>query len=212
MGFAASVSFSDPTEASDPQDVFVQQALNDALAAWSQYINGVGTLDVHLNVTPLGSAESGFYTIADASPTTYVQVGTSPGGLGIYESSAANELQTGAHAAASDITIDFNSQLLTQLTSVQSDDIVQVFEHELMHGFGVIGFRDASGQLSSAESVFDSESSLDAAGDSFTGPAATYFYGGTVPLTTQLGAGSNYYHVGATGTAADPAVLQDNLI
>ncbi len=213
MGFAASVSFSDPTEASDPQDTYVQQALNDALGVWSQYINGVGTLNVQLNVTPLGSAESGFYTIADASPTTYVQVGTSPSGLGIYESSAVNELDTGGHAATSDITINFNSQLLKQLTSVQSDDIVQVFEHELMHGFGVIGFRDASGQLSGDESVFDSLSAFDAAGnDSFTGPAAAHSYGGNVPLTTQLGAGSNYYHVGAAGTAADPAVLQDNLI
>ena len=44
MSFNYSVNLTDVFAAYDPQDSLVSQAVNAALAGWSQYISGVGTL------------------------------------------------------------------------------------------------------------------------------------------------------------------------
>ncbi len=207
MGFAASVSFFDPTSASDPQDGNLQQALGQALAAWSQYISGVGTLDVQLNVKSLDSS-----TLADGGPTRAKITGQTLNGNQIVELSSSNSLETGNHIASNDISLDFNSSYLSAYASTDSNYLVATFEHELLHGFGVIGYRDSTGQLSGYETVFDSLSQFNATGqDFFTGANAVAAYGGPIPLTTSLGA-SNYYHLGATGTASDPVSLQNDIL
>ncbi len=187
-------------------------ALTDALSNWSTYISGTGTLVVKLDVAPLGApTTAGLFTLGEGGPTASTYVGQS-GGRTVFQSSAATELQTGTHAASSDITITLNSQLLPTISSEASYDLVTVFEHELMHGFGMTGFRTSGGALGTSESTFDSLSVLGATGsDSFVGGAAESVYGGPVPLTTQL-AGSDYYHLGATGTAADPAILYNDIM
>ncbi len=207
MAFSASVSFSDPTVASDPQDGILQQAMNQALVNWSQYISGVGTLIVQLNVTDLG-----FGTLADGGPTSDQATGQTLNGNQVVKLSSAAELTTGGHLAASDITVDFNSSYLASYASTDSSTLVAILEHELMHGFGMIGFRDDFGQLPGTESAFDTLSQLTPSGqDFFIGANAVAAYGGPVPLTTSV-PGSNYYHLGATGTASDPAVLYNDII
>ena len=213
MAFNSDFTLSDPDAAADPQDGIVSQALGDALTAWSQYINGVGTLQVQLNITYLGGADAaGDEVLAEAGATTYRYTGSFSNGEALTQNSAAYALTTGNHLAASDITIYLNSAVLPDLTDPQSDDLVQVLEHELGHGFGINGFRSATGQLNGTESAFDALSVITPDGrDYFTGPVASSVYGGVVPLTTDQGPGSNYYHVGF-GNASDPPSLSNDLM
>ena len=210
MAFNYSVSLYDPAAASDgAQDAYLTQALDNALNVWGQYLGG-SVLKVQLNVRNLGSANAdGLIALADAEPTTFT-----PDANGLRQPAAVAALRSGTHVAGSDITIDFNSQLLSGLAANTSYNPVTLFEHELMHGFGFDGFENPyyPSSVATGETPFDSLSSRSGPSDVFTGAAAEYVYGGPVPLTTGLGSGSNYYHVGATGTAADPAALRADLI
>ena len=213
MAFNYSFTVSDPYAALDPQDAIVSQALGDALAAWSQYINGVGTLQVRLNIAYLGGPDAaGDEVLADASATAYRYTGAFSNGEALTQNSAAYALTTGNHLASSDITINLNSAILSDLVNEQSDNLVSDLEHELAHGFGINGFRSATGQLMGTESAFDALSTITPGGqDYFTGPVASSVFGGAVPLTTAQGTGSNYYHVGV-GNASDPASLSNDLM
>ena len=219
MSFNYSVSLSDPAAAFDAaQDSFLTEALDNALNVWGQYIGSGGLLKVQLNVRDLGPAGSnGLIALASAAPSSYTAIGRAPNGQSFSQAAATTDLRQGMSVAANDIQINFNSELLPSLGINTSYDIVKVFEHELMHGFGVIGNRDAASFLAGIpQTIFDVLSNFGGTGngfsDVFTGAAAEYVYGGPVPLTTGLGTGSNYYHVGATGTAADPAALRADLI
>ena len=185
--------------------------LNQALAAWSQYIAGVGTLSVGLSAGLLGTLATGYYDIiAEGGPTSTTDTGMTVNGATVVQPAAAAKLQTGASTSATDISITYNALLIPTLGS--SSDPVVTLEHELLHGFGVSGFRDAAtGQFSGTESTFDALTQINATGAYFVGQDATRIYGGPVPLTVQV-PGSNYYHVGATGTSADPTILYNDLI
>ncbi len=213
MAFNYNYTLSDPNSSTDPQDGTVVQALGAALAGWSQYINGVGTLQVSLSIANLGGIDAaGDEVLAEATPTAFRYTGLSSNGEAVVQNSAAYALTTGNHIASSDISIYLNSEILPDLVNTQSDNLVQVLEHELGHGFGINGFRSASGQLNGEESAFDVLSSLTANGqDYFTGPVASSVFGGSVPLTTAQGPGSNYYHVGI-GNASDPPALSNDLM
>ncbi len=213
MPFNYAVNLTDPAVNSDPQDSALQQALNTALATLSQYVSGAGTLVVQLNVTPLGNvAGTNSGTLADGGPTAEGYTLQTFNGNQVVSLSSDNELKTGNHLAGSDITIDFNSDYLASNASTVSGSLVATFDHELLHGLGVIGYRDSSAQFSGFETTFDTLSQFNGSGqDFFIGAAAVGAYGAAVPLTTSLG-GSNYYHVGANGDATDPALLQNDLI
>jgi hypothetical protein len=202
--FNSSISLNDPNASSDSQDGSLQAALTQALANWSNYISGVGTLIVQLIIdTTTGYATGG--------PTSSVNGGQS-GGLTIETSSAVNELKTGNHAASSDITINFNYSALASVASYGQAYLVATFEHELMHGFGMVGYRAADGTLSGFASPFDVLSvDQGTVSDVFTGAAAMYVYGGPVPLTTQY-PGANFYHLGATASSADPPILYTDIM
>ncbi len=213
MAFNYSVSLFDPAAASDgAQDAVLVQALDNALNVWGQYLGkGSSILKVQLNVENLGfSNSSGLTTLASAGPTSLAPANSS----GLRLPAAVAALQSGAHIASSDITINFNSRLLPSLATQTSYNLVTLLEHELMHGFGLYGFENAYYPVSpiGGETPFDSLSVRTISTDVFTGAAAEYVYGGPVPLTTGLTAGSNYYHVGTTGTDADPASLRADLI
>lgn len=212
MSFNYSVNLSDSLSSVHPQDGIVSQALGNALAAWSPYINGVGTLNVQLTIADLGPASAaGTIVLASAKPTTYTIPGPLVGGVATTVNSAVDELTTGQHLAGSDITINVNSEILPQLTTPQSDNITAVLEHELAHGFGISGYRLSNGQLGYLASAFDNRSVIVNGLDYFTGPAASFVYGGVVPLTTAQGPGSNYYHVGV-GNGGDPPSLSNDLM
>ena len=215
MAFNYAVSFYDLTGASDPQDSVVLAAMDAALAAWSQYLTGVGTLQVQLNIQPLGAPSlSSEYTLAEGGPAATVADGTTADGHALRQTAAINEMLTGNHVAATDITVTFNQQLLSSLVTATSPyPLTTIFEHELLHGFGISGDRSEVGLFGVQESTFDAKSMVNAAGlDFFTGAIADSVYGGPVPLTTGQGAGTDFYHVGATGTVSDPAVLRNDLI
>ena len=215
MAFTYSTSVADPNAAKDTQDSIVKQALNDALTTWGQYLGTGGNLEVQLNISDLGKPNAGgLIELAEGAPTQETDTGVAPDGHVLAQSDAAAALRNGTHVAASDITITFNSELLSSLTSETAPyNLVTLFEHELAHGFAFDGTRTSSGVLNTLyESPFDSHTTASSAGDFFTGAAAEYVYGGPVPLTTGLGSGSNYYHVGAAGTASDPARLRADLL
>lgn len=212
MAFNFSYTLNDPSAAVDPQDGIVEAALTQALGAWSQYVSGVGTLIVQLNLVPFGApSATASYKLGEGGPTTETGIGQD-GWLQLNQASSVHELLTGDHLAASDITVNINSQLLPGITNVQSYNLVEVFEHELMHGFGMVGHRWPDGSLFGHESAFDAQSvDNGTSSDFFIGAAAMGVYGGPVPLTTQV-PGSNFYHLGATGTSADPAILARDLM
>ena len=213
MAFAYDITLFDPLAAFDPQDDYVKQAMDTALSAWSQYLGGLGTLHVQLIIKSLGaSGTAGLTTIAQAAPATGIVSGIAPDGHNLMLTSGAYELQRGTHLASYDINVSFNSALLPTVATTQSYDLVTVFEHELMHGLGVAGYRTSAGPVFGAyETKWDSLTVGNGA-LVFTGAAADYVYGGFVPVTTGLGPGSNYYHVGAFGGPDDPAVLRNDLI
>ena len=213
MSFDYSVNLTDVFAAYDPQDSLVSQAVNAALAGWSQYISGVGTLKVQVNVQFLGgtNVNTGVITLAEGEPTTYNYAGVNIGGHIVDQNSAVYELTTGQHLSSSDITLFVNSEALPTLASESYTDLVGVFEHEIAHGLGFAGFRTSLSSPLGIETAFDSHSVINGGLDYFTGAAAEYVNGGPVPLTTSQGAGSNFYHVGV-GNGSDPASLSNDLL
>ena len=81
-----------------------------------------------------------------------------------------------------------------------------------MHGFGLVGYRNSAAPVTGPLETKWDRLVVGTNQLYFTGPEAIYIYGGYVPVTTGLGAGSNYYHVGAAGNASDPAVLRHDLM
>ena len=214
MAFNYNITIDEPATVTRTQDTYVYQALNDALSAWSRFLNGNGSLNVHVSISGLGGSASGGAFIAAAGPTTSTPVPANASTTvpTVVEMSSAYALRTGQHLATSDIEITFNSAFLPVTGKTQTIDLVGVFEHELMHGFGVVGYRTGPGPVTGLrESRWDH---LVAGNDQmyFTGAATSYVYGGNVPVTTGFGAGSDYYHVGAAGNATDPANLRNDLI
>jgi len=213
MAFNYNIIIDQYASVTKTQDTYVYQALNDALSAWSRFLNGNGTLNVHVSVTGLGgSSNAGGAYIAAAKPTRYATPVAGVPEPAVVEASSAYALRTGSHMAGSDIEVTFNSAFLPVVGKIQTIDLVAVFEHELMHGFGITGYRSAPGPVTgSRQSQWDKL----VVGDDqlfFTGSAAMALYGGRVPVTTGFGGGSDYYHVGATGDSTDPEVLRNDLI
>ena len=206
MALTSSVNTVNPDPSSAPEAI-VLQALNDALNGWSNYIAGVGTLVVNVSFVGLGAPVAGAaFLLAEGGPASYA--------LGNGGSTVANAAQvalsTGNQIASSDINITFNADLFPTITSESSYSLVSVLEHELDHGFGISGFLGNNASLQSGEkSRFDSLVQINPDGtEYFTGAAAERVYGGAVPLTTQV-PGSDNYHLGATGTAADGSLFSD---
>jgi hypothetical protein len=204
MGFSYSVVLSDPDNLETANDPTLVTDLQAALADWSQYIAGLGTLVVNLVIasTSVGRADGG--------PTAVVPVGTAADGAQIEEPSSVYELITGQHVlgASSDITVTVDPTYISTLflnpdpgngAAVPNDEIdaVSVFRHELAHGFGISGYYDQNGNLfynGLYESTFDTHIQKNADGTAaFVGPISTAVYGGPVPLTTDSTT-QNYYH------------------
>ena len=220
MSWNYSVQLSDPSNVGGSADATLVYDIQQALSVWSQYIIGMGTLVVALNIqnTTQGRESGG--------PTSSAQVGTN-GGLTVWESSAEYELTTGNHVSGttSDITISIDPGYfqyldlaagLTYASQVPSNlyNPIVVFLHELMHGFGMTGYYDQTGTLAGAyESNFDRLISKTGSGVFFTGANAVAAYGGAVPLTSNSSSGENYYHFGnqQSDRSRTPATVQDPL-
>ncbi len=216
MAFIYGVSLYDPSAAADAgPDAYLTQALDNALNVWGQYIGTSGSLKVALNIEDLGPpGANGLIVLADGAPYESIYNGTAPDGRAVLQPAAVSDLAKGTPYDIGDIVINFNSELLPSIATETGYNIVTLFEHELAHGFAFDSYRNATGSLgaSTRETPFDVLSNDNGSSDFFTGAVAESVYGGPVPLTTGLGAGSNGVHVGATGTAADPASLRNDLM
>ncbi|MGY3532824.1 hypothetical protein [Bradyrhizobium sp. USDA 4452] len=219
MTWNYSVTLNDSSNAGGSADTSLVYDLEQALNIWQRYILGIGTLAVSLNIlpTPVGRADGG--------PTSSYNVGTN-GGLAVYEPSSQYELTTGQHVpgTTSDITINIDPGYfqyidldygLSWSSQVPGNVInpINVFLHELMHGFGMTGWYDQSGQLPGAyESTFDTLIQKTATGANFVGANAEAAYGGPVPLTTNSTT-QNYYHFGnqQSDFYATPSTVTDPL-
>jgi hypothetical protein len=221
MSFNYAVQLNDPTNAGGSADPILVYDLQQALGVWSQYISGIGTLVVALDIanTTQGRESGG--------PTSSSFIGTNSQGLNILEASSLYELTTGQHVSGttSDITITIdpgyfhNLDLAANLTynsQVPNNEYnpIIVFLHELTHGFGMTGWYSQTGSLpSNYESPFDAFIQKTSAGAFFTGPNAEAAYGGPVPLTTNSSVGQNYYHFGndQSDLFRTPSTIQDPL-
>ena len=191
------------------------------LGVWAQYISGIGVLNVGLTI--LGTQQGR----ESGAPTSSYQVTTS-NGTTIWGPSSLYELTTGQHVTgtSTDITIQIDPGYfkyldlapgLTYASQVPANEYnpIIVFMHEIMHGFGQVGWYSQSGTKPVGyESVFDSYISVSSSGQAyFTGDNAEAAYGGPVPLTTGSTAGENYYHVGSTLTdyTRSPSTVHDPL-
>jgi len=223
VSFNYQVVVSDPNNTGGAADAILAADMNAALGVYSQYLSGKGTLVVQLDISGTATGrESG-------GPTSTASAGTATSGLSLWQSSAEYELATGQHVTgtSSDITVTVDPAYMKQLylssalspTDSVSQTLynpVQVFMHELTHGFGMSGWYSQAGVLSgNYESVYDSFLQKNANGTaSFIGTNAEAAYGGPVPITT-ASTTQNYYHLGNTlsdfyqspATVASPLTL-----
>ncbi|WP_298380269.1 hypothetical protein [uncultured Bradyrhizobium sp.] len=219
MTWNYSVTLNDSSNAGGSADASLVYDLEQALNVWQRYILGIGTMVVSLNILPTSVGR------ADGGPTSSYYVGTN-GGLAVYEPSSQYELTTGQHVpgTTSDITINIDPGYfqyidldygLSWSSQVPGNVInpIDVFLHELMHGFGMTGWYSQSGQLPGAyESTFDNLIQKTATGANFVGANAEAAYGGPVPLTTNSTT-QNYYHFGnqQSDLYATPSTVKDPL-
>ena len=219
MTWNYSVTLNDSSSAGGSAEASLVYDLEQALNVWQRYILGNGTLVVQLNILPTTVGR------ADGGPTSSYNVGTN-GGLAVYEPSSQYELTTGQHVAGttSDITINIDPGYfqyidmdygLTYASQVPANVInpIDVFLHELMHGFGMTGWYNQRGQLPGAyESTFDTLIQKSGMGAYFVGANAEAAYGGPVPLTTNSTT-QNYYHFGnqQSDLYATPSTVKDPL-
>ncbi|UGA44083.1 hypothetical protein HU230_0038690 [Bradyrhizobium quebecense] len=219
MTWNYSVTLNDSSNVGGSADTSLVYDLEQALNIWQRYILGIGTVVVSLNILPTAVGR------ADGGPTSSYYIGTN-GGLAVYEPSSQYELTTGQHVpgTTSDITINIDPGYfqyidldygLSWSSQVPGNVInpINVFLHELMHGFGMTGWYSQSGQLAGAyESEFDTLIQKTATGANFVGANAEAAYGGPVPLTTNSTT-QNYYHFGnqQSDLYATPSTVKDPL-
>jgi hypothetical protein len=220
MAFSYQVNLSDPSIAAGSDDAAFVYDLQQALGVWSNYISGLGTLVVALDIDNTTSDR------AAGGPASSYAVGTNDG-IAVLGPSSLWELTTGTHVSGStsDITIIVSPSYLQYLdlspgltcSSQVPDDKynpIVLFMHELAHGFGMSGYYSQSGALAgNYESTFDADIRITPDGNAyFLGPNAVSSYGGPVPLTT-TSSSENYYHFGnqQSDQHALPSTVQDTL-
>jgi autotransporter passenger strand-loop-strand repeat protein len=222
MSFNYSVQLNDTAGVGATDDAVLVYDLQQALGVWSSYIAGLGTLVVNLTIASTAEGREA------GGPTSSYFVRTTAGGTNIFEPSSLYELTTGNHVSGttSDITITIDpsyfqyldlAQSLTYSSQVPSNEYnpIDLFLHELGHGFGITGWYSQTGTLpGNYESTFDSDIQITSGGAAyFTGANAEAVFGGPIPLTYSSSAGQNYYHFGNTlsDISRTPSTVQDPL-
>jgi hypothetical protein len=219
VSFLFTVAINDPNQLA--QDAALVNDMNAAAADWSRYLNGLGTIDIQINVTPL-TRPDGSPGSESGGPVSSVSIGVD-GTRTVYEPGTAYEMLTGTdpNGGMPDVTVNVDP------TFLQNDlwlgpgpipknkiDAVSAFRHELGHSFGIYGFRDpTTGSLpADRESVWGKLVQIDSATTAiFTGASAEEVYGGPVPVTTRTDTGGEqYYHFG-NGPVADSKDLMNGV-
>jgi hypothetical protein len=209
MSFKYTVVLNDPLHSAVDAALSAEVAL--AAAQWSQYLYGLGSVDIQVNVTPTTRANGG------AAAVVYIG---SDGVRSVYEDGTANELRTGtdANGSAPDLIINVDPTYLSTLwldpnsaTPSTMTDGLSVFMHEIGHGLGIQGYRDSSGVLpADHEAPWDRLVSVGEGVASFTGHYAEAIYGGPVSVTT-LSNGGQYSHLGNSVSERDGQDLMNGV-
>lgn len=190
-------------------DAALLKDIDAAAASWSSNIYGRGTIDIQVTVsstTNIGTANGG--------PATSIYIGKD-GTTSIYRGGAESELLTGVDPNGSnpDILIAIDPTFITKSLYLDPDpahpspipsnraDGIGVLVHEIGHGLGIVGFRNAqTGALPGYESPWDKLVQLNADGSAnFTGANAVSVFGGRVNVTTEHNA-EQYYHLGSSAS------------
>ena len=103
MTFRYTVSLNDPNHSS--QGAALIADINAAALTWSRYMQGRGTIDIQVNITPT--------TRANGGPLTSAYIG-SDGARSVYESGAANGLRTAVepNGSSPDVIINVDTTYL----------------------------------------------------------------------------------------------------
>lgn len=188
--------------------------INAAVSYLDQFVVFKGTIDIAIQVdtTPTGR----FTVVGDA-----VSLGFRSG-LELFEASMVAESRTGIdpRPQTPDFTIfiDPASSYLAQLwwdpniasslngrAPTDKTDAFTVVLHELLHGMGIVGWRDSqTGSLpANYQSVWDSFVQVSGGRASFGGPATVALLG--EPAEVMLGGSQGAFHL---GNGPDPAASQ----
>lgn len=177
---------------------------------------------------PLISVQISFAPIATANgrSATSSLLGTTVGGLRLFEQGAAYEAATGidSNGSAADVEITLGDQgylqqelwfdpdpvLRQAFVPLDRTDAMSVFLHEFGHAFGFNGWRDGltgalpGDYLSTFDALVGEESMGDGVGLYFGGARAVGLYGAPVPLTQGL-----YGHFGNWAQGAGSELAPD---
>ena len=216
---SSQVILSDPANLGAATDDALIHDLQVALQILSQYVSGLGTLDVALDIVPTAVGR------ADGSFTSSVFTGKAPDGKDVFEPSSLYELSTGQHVGGttSDMFIELSpdylqrldlSQNLTYNSEVAANlyNPIVIFLHELIHGLGMAGaYTQAGTNPNNYEFTYDTFVQTTASGVYFTGPHAEAANGGAPVVLTSSSTTQNVYHLGNTlsDISRTPATIQD---
>jgi hypothetical protein len=189
--------------------------LQAALDYIDRYVVFRGTIDVEINVETTSTGR--FAGSGDVSFKGTVD------GVDLWESALAAEARTGVDpnpgTADLSIYIDPTSSYLAQLwwdpaiaSSLAANppddrtDAFTVFVHEILHGMGIVGWRDiTTGALpGNYASVWDSLVTVSGDRASFGGPATVALLG--EPVEVRLGGSQGAFHLGQGPTLAASAM------
>ncbi|MBI3728238.1 MAG: DUF4214 domain-containing protein [Burkholderiales bacterium] len=186
--------------------------INAAIKYLDQFVIFRGTIDILVNADSTSTGRfSGSYT------SSYVG---KKNGLDVYEASQATESRTGIDPSPDKpdliINIDPTSSYASGLywdpniansiggkVDASKVDAFSGILHELLHGMGFLGYRDASGKLpGNYESVWDSFLTVNSNNTAtLGGPAVVALLG--EPVEVRVGGSQSIYHLGTGPNVAD---------
>ncbi|MBM3485440.1 MAG: hypothetical protein FJX67_02235 [Alphaproteobacteria bacterium] len=197
MAFLYSVSINDPTSALQPAHFNLLQATQAALATWSNFVDGKGSLEVELRI----GANAGGLSVADAF-TTFLEV--SPTRV-LAEPNVTHELRTGndLNGPTVDLVLHLDPGFyasrtwldpfpFNRLGAVPDDrlDLVSLLAYTVGEGMGFTGFGNPATGVRDTAFLTTFDAKIE-----FTGAAAVAAHGGPIPLNTQ-GANPLYVRLG----------------
>jgi Domain of unknown function (DUF4214)/RTX calcium-binding nonapeptide repeat (4 copies) len=218
-GFSYTLQLNDPNNLLGDLQAGTLLNLRAAIENWGQFLQTTATINFELQVKP-------FDTRATGISTGFTFVGVQ-NGHELWDNFGQHKLITGQdlNGAEPDFVIIIDPTYYRQ--SIWNDpdpfartapvpktganyDAVSMFQHELMHAFGMWGFADPATGINNSKDVsrYDALQRSDATGVYFTGAATRAVYGGDLPLSTAWDVNPNYTHYGRT--AADG--LEHNLM
>ena len=231
-GFSFTIDTVDTTgDVSLAQLMLIELTLSAALERWADFIEGFPGVNLEISLTiepPEGPDDT---SVASAGFTQLAVPAGSfmDGDIVTLEAGPVHELRTGndLNGSAADIDIVLNAGVLSsgdffidntitegEVIPFNQIDLYSVLLHELGHGLGFVGLRDAidddlptftlgDGTEIIGQTLFDVFTVADGNGlPVFVGPTATALFGGDIPLEFNAGPGSDLSHFIATDPGA----------